>query len=107
MGKEIVVTSQNFEQEILKSEVPVLVDFWADWCVPCRMVAPILEEIAGEYSDKLKVTKINVDEESELASRYSIISIPTMLLFKNGEVVNQKVGAGSRKEIESIFKEHL
>ncbi len=107
MGKEIVVTSQNFEQEILKSEVPVLVDFWADWCVPCRMVAPILEEIAGEYSDKLKVTKINVDEESELASRYSIISIPTMLLFKNGEVVNQKVGAGSRKEIEAIFKEHL
>ncbi|RKX78954.1 MAG: thioredoxin [Spirochaetes bacterium] len=107
MGKEIVVTSQNFEQEVLKSEVPVLVDFWADWCVPCRMVAPILEEIAGEYSDKLKVTKINVDEESELASRYSIISIPTMLLFKNGEVVNQKVGAGSRKEIEAIFKEHL
>ncbi len=107
MGAEITLTTDNFEEEVKKSSVPVLVDFWADWCVPCKMVAPILEEISEDYNGKLKVGKLNVDQHGEVAAQFSITSIPTLLLFKNGEVVDQKVGAGSKQDIEDLFKSHL
>ncbi|MCF7948876.1 MAG: thioredoxin [Spirochaetaceae bacterium] len=103
----IDVTANNFEQEVLKSDVPVIVDFWAEWCVPCKMVHPILDEIASEYEGKIKVAKVNVDQEGDIASQYNIISIPTLLLFKDGTVVNQQVGAGPRQTIESFFKDYI
>ena len=89
---EITLTNDNFEAEVIASEVPVLVDFWATWCGPCRMIAPAVEDIANEYEGRLKVGKINVDEEPDLAKRYGIMSIPTILIFKNGEVANQSIG---------------
>ncbi|MBQ7372984.1 MAG: thioredoxin [Clostridia bacterium] len=89
---EVVLTVENFENEVLKSDKPVLVDFWATWCGPCRMIAPIIEEIANELSSTLKVGKVNVDEQEELAVRYGISSIPTLLLFKGGEVVKKTLG---------------
>jgi thioredoxin 1 len=104
---EITVTSDNFEQEVLGSDVPVIVDFWAEWCVPCKMIQPILEEISSDYAGKVKVAKVNVDEEGELAGQYNVISIPTLLLFKDGNVVNQQVGAGSRQNIEALFKDYI
>jgi len=104
MGAEITVTASNFEEEVLKSAKPVLVDFWAEWCVPCRMVGPILEEIAEEYKDTIKVAKVNVDNEGDLAAKYNIISIPTIMVFSEGEVKNQQVGAGSRQTLEELFK---
>lgn len=107
MSSEVHITKDNFESEVLKSDVPVLADFWAEWCVPCKMIAPVLQEMADEYAGKLKVAKINVDEESDLSAQFNIVSIPTLILFKDGEVVNQKVGAGSKQMIEGIFKEFL
>jgi len=103
----IDVTADNFEQEVLKSDVPVIVDFWAEWCVPCKMVHPILDEIASEYEGKIKIAKVNVDQEGDIAGQYNIISIPTLLLFKDGTVVNQQVGAGPRQTIESFFKDYI
>jgi len=88
----IEVTEDKFEDEVLRSEVPVLVDYWAPWCGPCKMAAPVLERIAGEYEGRLKVCKINVDEEREVASKHRIMSVPTMFLFKNGALVDQIVG---------------
>lgn len=105
MSLETTITSENFEQEVLKSSVPVLVDFWAEWCGPCRMVAPMLEEIARTYEGKIKVGKVNVDEQGELAGKFGIVSIPTLILFKDGKVVQQKVGALPRTQIESLFKD--
>lgn len=107
MSKEITVTSANFQTEVLDSDVPVLVDFWAEWCVPCKMIGPILEEIAEAYDGKLKVGKLNVDQEGELAGQFNVISIPTLMLFKGGEVINQQVGAGSRQLIEKLFTDHI
>jgi len=104
MGSPITVTKDTFESEVLSSDIPVLVDFWAEWCVPCKMLGPILEEIAGDYEGKLKIAKVNVDQDGELASSYSVISIPTIMVFKDGEIVNQKVGAGSKQAIEELFK---
>ena len=89
---EVVLTVENFENEVLKSDKPVLVDFWATWCGPCRMIAPIIEEVANELADSLKVGKVNVDEQEELAIKFGISSIPTLLLFKNGEVVKKTLG---------------
>lgn len=89
---EITLTNENFGQEVLKSDIPVLVDFWATWCGPCRMVAPVVEEIAAEYEGKLKVGKVNVDEQQALAMQYGIMSIPTLMLFRNGEAVQTAVG---------------
>jgi thioredoxin 1 len=93
MGAAVKVTGDNFEAEVLKSTVPVLVDFWAEWCGPCRMVLPIVDEIAVELTGKAKVCKINVDDSPDLASRFDVASIPTLLIFKNGQVVDQMVGA--------------
>jgi thioredoxin 1 len=90
--KMIEVTDDSFETEVLQAEVPVLVDYWAPWCGPCKMAAPVLEKIAGEYEGRLKICKLNVDEEREVASKHRIMSIPTMFIFKDGEVVDQIVG---------------
>ena len=89
---EITLTHDNFEKEVLKSDKPVLVDFWAVWCGPCQMLAPTVEEIAEEYSDKVKVGKVNVDDEMELARQYNVVSIPNMVLFKDGEPVDVIMG---------------
>jgi len=100
---EVTLTSQNFEEEVLKSEKPVLVDFWATWCGPCKMLAPVISEIAEEYEDKIKVGKVNIDDEKELAVKYQITSIPTLMLFKNGEVMNMSVGFQPKSELEKMI----
>ena len=100
---EITITNENFEQEVLKSDIPVLVDFWAVWCGPCQMVGPILSEIADENEGKIKVGKVNVDEQPELARQFGIMSIPTMMVFKGGEKVNQLVGAVPKEEILKLL----
>ncbi|MBQ9015156.1 MAG: thioredoxin [Firmicutes bacterium] len=100
---EITITKDNFEQEVLKSDIPVLVDFWAVWCGPCQMVGPILSEIAEENEGKVKIGKVNVDEQPELAQQFGIMSIPTMMVFKGGEKVNQLVGAVPKEEILKLF----
>jgi thioredoxin 1 len=88
-----VVTDATFDTEVLKNEKPVVVDYWAEWCGPCRMVAPVLEEIAAEHGDKLEIVKLNIDENPEVAQRYGILQIPTLNVFKGGEVVKQVIGA--------------
>lgn len=99
---EINLTEKNFEEEVLKEEKLVLVDFWATWCGPCQMLAPVLAEFAEEHKDKLKVGKVNVDEQRDLAIKYNITSIPTLILFKNGEIINISVGFHSKAELEEI-----
>ena len=96
---EIVATTANFQSEVLSSSLPVLVDFWAAWCAPCRMIAPVVSEIANEYAGKLKVARLNVDENQEISARYGIMSIPTLALFKGGVVVDQVVGAVPKRAI--------
>ena len=96
------VTTDNFEKEVLQAEQTVLVDFWAAWCGPCKMVAPVIDQIATEHAD-IKVCKVNVDEEASLAMDYKVMSIPTLVVFKNGQVVNQSVGAQSKSDIEGML----
>ncbi len=103
----VELTDQNFEQEVLKSDKPVLVDFWAAWCAPCRMVAPTVEAIAQEYMGRAKVGKLNVDENLSVTSRYNVRGIPTLMLFKDGQVQEQWVGATSKDVIVKMLDKHL
>ena len=104
---EVQVNDSNFKQEVIDSNLPVLVDFWAAWCGPCKMVAPVVEEIAKQYQGKLKVCKVNVDEASQAAANYGIMSIPTLSIFKNGQVVEQIVGAVPKSEVEKKINPYL
>ena len=105
MPDEMKVTTSTFEAEVVKSAIPVVADFWAEWCGPCRMIAPVLEALAKDYKDKLKVVTINVDEEPDLAARFGIQSIPSLLFFKGGQMVKQQIGAVPRPVLEKIVKE--
>ena len=100
---EIVLNNANFNKEVLESDELVLVDFWATWCGPCQMIAPVVEQIAKEHSDKLKVGKVNVDDNQELAIKYGVMSIPTLMFFKAGNLVNTVVGFHSKSELEEII----
>ena len=101
---EITITEKNFESEVLHSDIPVLLDFWASWCGPCRMIAPILEEIARENEGRIKVGKCNVDEQMALATRFGIVSIPTLMVFRNGELTNKALGAMPKEQILALLK---
>jgi len=107
MTKELTITDDSFEQDVLKSDVPVLVDFWAPWCAPCKIVAPIVEQLAGEYDGKIKVGKVNTDENQAVAAKYGIMSIPTLMIFKNGEPAEKIIGAQPKQaiteKIESVL----
>lgn len=107
MSSAPAVTDASFEQDVLKSGVPVLVDFWAPWCGPCRMVAPIVDEIAEEFKGKLKVYKLNTDENPNVASQYAIRSIPTLMIFKGGEKVDTVVGAVPKTTLSGTISKHL
>ncbi|MGP1587057.1 MAG: thioredoxin [Treponemataceae bacterium] len=101
---EITITEQNFENEVLKSDKPVLLDFWAPWCGPCRMLSPVIEQIAKEYEGKIAVGKVNVDEQPSLASQFNVASIPLVVVIKEGKVVQSSVGYRSKEEIEKLLK---
>jgi thioredoxin 1 len=107
MGKAMTITQANFQQEVLNSDKPVLIDFWAEWCGPCRMVGPVVEELAGEYAGKAKVGKIDVDSNQELAGSFGVASIPTLLLFKGGRPVNGVVGVRSKADLAKMIDEAL
>jgi thioredoxin 1 len=107
MSHEITVTAANFQKEVLESTLPVLLDFWAGWCNPCRMIAPSIEQLATAYDGKVRVGKVDVDAEAELAGRFNIISIPTLIVFKGGSIAAQKVGALPKHEIEALIKSAL
>ncbi|NLG03640.1 MAG: thioredoxin [Clostridia bacterium] len=101
---ELKITRENFENEVMKSNIPVLIDFWAPWCGPCRMMGPIIEQLAEEYEGKVKVGKVNVDEESELSQAFGVMSIPTIVLVKDGKIVKQAVGARPKAEVEAMLQ---
>ena len=101
---ELKITIENFENEVMKSNIPVLIDFWAPWCGPCRMMGPIIEQLAEEYEGKAKVGKVNVDEEGELSQAFGVMSIPTIVLVKDGKVVRQAVGARPKAEVEAMLQ---
>jgi thioredoxin 1 len=103
MGKVQELTDASFESEVLKSSVPVLVDFWAPWCGPCRMIAPMVEELAGEYAGSVKVTKINIDDSPGAAQSYNVSSIPTLMIFKGGEVVDRFVGVQPKNRLQAAM----
>ena len=109
MANEHIVnlSSSNFETEVTKSATPVVVDFWAEWCGPCKMIAPILDEIAEEKAGQVKIGKVNVDENQELATRYGIRAIPTLLIFKGGQIKEQIVGMTGKKDLEKKLAAHL
>jgi thioredoxin 1 len=105
--KPVELNETNFEQEVLKANIPVLIDFWAVWCGPCKMIAPIVDELAIEYDGKLKIGKVDVDNNQQIAMQYGIRSIPTLLVFKSGKVVEQIVGAAPKKALIEKLSKHL
>ncbi len=105
--KIITLTDQNFENEVKESQTPILVDFWAEWCAPCRMVAPVLDELAEEFDGKVKIGKLNVDQNRSVAAQYGVMSIPTLILFKNGELVEQMVGAQPKENLQKVMQAAL
>jgi len=104
---EVKLTSNNFDKEVVKSNIPVLVDFWAPWCGPCQMIAPFIEEIAKEYHGKIKICKLNVDEASDIATSFTVMSIPTLLLFKDGKIMSKKVGTLTKRELEKFIQQYI
>lgn len=104
---EITLTKDNFEAEVLNAEVPVLVDFWAEWCGPCQMLGPVVEQLAEESDGKYKVGKVNVDDESELAEKYDVYSIPTVLIFKDGELKEQSLGFAPKEKLAAMLQKYL
>ena len=107
MGNAMEFTDANFQQDVLDSDVPVLVDFWAPWCGPCRFVGPVVEQIAEDHSDSLKVAKVNVDDNQAIAQKFGITSIPTLMLFKNGEMVDRIVGALPKQALEQQLQKNI
>jgi len=107
MAADLQVTSSEFEKNVLESEIPVLVDFWAEWCGPCKAIGPAIEQLATEYSGRAKVYKVDVDREGEIAMKYGIMSIPALLVFKNGKVVDQMVGAAPKANIAALIDRSL
>jgi thioredoxin 1 len=107
MGNVLNVTDESFEQEVKKSSVPVLVDFWAPWCGPCRALAPVIEELASEYDGKVKVVKVNTDDSLQTAQNYHISGIPTLIIFKDGEPVEQMVGNHKKSTLTEVLNKHL
>jgi thioredoxin 1 len=107
MGDEVNLTEATFDEEVLKSNIPVLIDFWAEWCAPCKMLGPTIEEIAAEYQGRAKVAKINVDQNPGLAQRYGIRSIPAIIIFSNGEVADQLIGVQSKETMAAMIDKSL
>lgn len=107
MADIIEITTDNFEDEVIKSDMPVLVDFWAVWCGPCKMVSPLIDELADDFSGKAKVGKINVDEQMALAEKFKVMTIPTVMVFKNGEIVEKAVGARSKSDYAQMLENNL
>jgi len=104
---EITINADNFEAEVLRSELPVLIDFWAPWCGPCKMIAPFIEQLAEQYAGRIKVGKINIDEEGDIATEHGIVSIPTLVLYKDGAIAEQRVGAVPKHGIETLIKNYI
>ncbi|NLD50481.1 MAG: thioredoxin [Clostridiaceae bacterium] len=102
-----ILTKDNFEKEVVQSDGVVMVDFWAPWCGPCRAVGPIVDELAVEFKDKAKVAKLNVDEEGEIAAKFRVMSIPTIMVFKNGELIEKLIGARSKNELTDVLNKHM
>ena len=107
MANAVAVTDANFEQEVLQSSVPVLVDFWAAWCGPCKVIAPTVDQLAAEYAGKMKVVKLDVDANMEISSRYSVLNIPTLILFKGGQAVEKMIGALPKPALLAKIQPHL
>ncbi|MFQ5752711.1 MAG: thioredoxin [bacterium] len=107
MSKPVTLTDENFDSEVISSDVPVLVDFWAEWCGPCKMIAPYVEELAAEFEGKVKIGKLDVDNNQVVASKYGVRSIPSLLIFKGGEVVEQIIGAVPKNQIKSKLEATL
>ena len=105
MGKEINLSDKDFDLEVLQSKIPVFIDFWAPWCAPCKMVEPVVEEITQEYADKLKVCRLNVDDNPDSTLKYEVRSIPTFIVFKEGKEVNRSTGASSKESLVDLFKD--
>ena len=101
------LNSENFEQEVLKSDLPVIIDFWAEWCGPCRMLTPTIEALATEYQGKVKVCKLNVDEANDIAAKYQVMSIPTIIVFNKGKIVKQIVGVVPKEKLEEAVKPYI
>ena len=104
---ENIKNSQQFEEQVLRSKIPVFVDFWAEWCGPCRIAGPVVEELAADYDGKVKFVKINVDDNGELAQKYNVFSIPTLAIFKNGEIVSQQVGSATKESFKTMIDSSL